>query len=103
LHFQQDGAPSHEYIDVRNFLHVRFPGRWIGRRGRTPDLTPFFLWGAVKNAVCTSKPRTLQDMRREIKIACAAVPLATIQNVCQSAARRCQQCIAAGGGHFEHL
>jgi hypothetical protein len=32
----------------------------------------------------------------------AAVPLATTQNFCQSVERR-QQCIAAGGGHFEHL
>jgi protein required for attachment to host cells len=34
--------------------------------------------GALKNAVYTSKPRTLQDLRREIKMARAAVPLATI-------------------------
>jgi hypothetical protein len=45
----------------------------------------------------------MQDLRRETEIACAAVPLATKQNVCQYVARRCQQCIAAGGGHFEHL
>jgi hypothetical protein len=39
----------------------------------------------------------LQDLRREVKMACAAVPLATMRNVWQSVARRCQQCIAAGG------
>jgi hypothetical protein len=72
---------------------------------RSPNLTPldFFLWGTIKNAVYTSKPRTPQDLRREIEIACAAVPLATIQNVCQPAARRRQQIIAAGGGHSEYL
>jgi hypothetical protein len=50
---------------------------------RSPDLIPLylFLWGALNNAVCTSKQRTLQDLRREIKIACASVPLVTIQNV----------------------
>jgi hypothetical protein len=42
----------------------------------------------------------MQDLRH--KTACAAVPLATIQNVCQSVAHRFQQSIAAGG-HFEHL
>jgi hypothetical protein len=70
-------------------------------------LTPLdsFLLGALKNAVYVTKPRTLQDLRRETEIARAAVPLATIQKVCQSVARRCQQCIAAaaGGGYFEHL
>jgi hypothetical protein len=72
---------------------------------RPPDLTPldFFLWSALKNAVYTSEPRALQDLWRETEIARAAVPLAIIQNVCQSVVRRCQQCIATGGGHFEHL
>jgi hypothetical protein len=71
---------------------------------RSPDVTPldFFLWGALKNAVYTSTPRTLQDVRREIEIAYVTVPLTTILNVCQSVVRR-QQCIASGGGHFERL
>jgi hypothetical protein len=72
---------------------------------RSHDLTPldFSLCGALKNAVHTSTPRTLQDLRRDTETARATVQLATIQNVCQSGARRCQQCIAADGGHFEHL
>jgi hypothetical protein len=45
----------------------------------------------------------MQDLRDENEISCANVPLATIQNVCQSGSRRCQQCIAAAGGHSEHL
>jgi hypothetical protein len=71
---------------------------------RSHDLTPLdvSLCGALKNAVHTSTPRTLQDLTRDTETACAAVQLATIQNVCQSGARR-QQCIAAVGGHFEHL
>jgi hypothetical protein len=106
LLFQQDGALPYYHTDVRNLLYVRFPGRWIGRRVSTKITRPntiifFFLCGALKNAVYTSKPRTL-DLRREIEITCDAVPLATIPNVCQSVARR-QQCIAARGGHFEHL
>jgi hypothetical protein len=73
---------------------------------RSPDLTPldFFLWGAPNNAVYTSTPLTLQDLRRETEIACAVVPLATIQNVCQCVAHHRQQCIGGGGGgHFENL
>jgi hypothetical protein len=37
----------------------------------------------------------MQDLRRDNEIACAAVSLATMQNICQ-------QYIAAGGGHPEH-
>jgi hypothetical protein len=58
---------------------------------RSPDLTPldFFLWDAVRNAVYSSKPRTLQDLKREIEIARSAVPLATTQNVFQCVAHCC--------------
>jgi hypothetical protein len=53
LRFQQDGAPPHWGLIVRECLDRVFPGRWIGRGGpvswppRSPDLTPpdFFLWG----------------------------------------------------------
>jgi hypothetical protein len=50
---------------------------------RSPDLTPLYLslWAALKNAVYISNPRSLQDLRREIENTCAAVPLATIENV----------------------
>jgi hypothetical protein len=77
--------------------NVEFPPRLF-------DIMPvyIFLCCALKNAVYVSKPRTLQDLRREIEAACATVPLATIQNVCQFVARHCQQCIA-DGGQVEHL
>ncbi|CAF3832996.1 unnamed protein product [Rotaria magnacalcarata] len=31
--FQQDGAPPHFAVDVRQYLNHHFPGRWIGRGG----------------------------------------------------------------------
>jgi hypothetical protein len=57
-----------------------------GECGVSPDLTPLdgFLWAALKNGVYTSEPCKLQDLRCEIEIVCAAVPLVPIQNVCQS-------------------
>lgn len=54
VYFQQDGAPPHFHRDVRNFLNISFPNKWIGRRGsveyppRSPDLTPLdFFCGAT--------------------------------------------------------
>ena len=44
--FQQDGAPPHFAMAVREFLDVTFANKWIGRRGpiewppRSPDITP---------------------------------------------------------------
>lgn len=52
--FQQDGAPPHFSISVRNWLNEVFPDRWLGRGGprewapRSPDLTPLdFLFGVI--------------------------------------------------------
>ena len=58
--FQQDGAPPHWGLEVRQFLNETFSDRWIGRDGpilwppRSTDITPldFFLWGCyVKDMV----------------------------------------------------
>lgn len=44
--FQQDGAPPHWGLMVRDYLNSKYPNRWIGRDGpmrwppRSPDLTP---------------------------------------------------------------
>lgn len=39
-------------MQVRNFLHVKFPGRWIGQHG-------------LKSKVYESKPQNLEDLRRK--------------------------------------
>jgi hypothetical protein len=62
--FQQDGAPPHWHMGVREYLNGNLPGRWIGRASaadnifctwppRSPDMTvcDFFLWGFVKDNV----------------------------------------------------
>lgn len=112
VYFQQDGAPPHFHVNVRNFLDQQFNQRWIGRRGsatefpaRSPDLTPldFYLWGTLKNTVYATKPRTLEDLRVQIEHAIDDIPLATIQTVCRSVRRRCWECTVADGGHFEHV
>ena len=58
---QQDGAPPHFALIVREFLNSNFNERWIGRVGPfewppcLPDLNSpdFFLWGYIKNVVKT--------------------------------------------------
>jgi hypothetical protein len=98
----KDGTPPHYHTDVRIVLDVGFPGRWMERKlnveypPRSPDLTPlhFLLWGALKTVVYISE---LQDLRCEIETACAAVPFATVQNVCQSVARRCNNALLVVG------
>ena len=68
----QDGAPCHRTNVVRKRLREVFGNRFIrlGHAGewqpRSPDLTPFFLWGYLKNKVYETPPTDLQDLRDRI-------------------------------------
>ena len=66
--FQQDGSPA-LYKDVRVYLNLNLPQRWVGRTGkgddalmrwppRSPDLTSCdtFFWGFVKDTVFVPPP-----------------------------------------------
>ncbi|KAJ4439818.1 hypothetical protein ANN_07946 [Periplaneta americana] len=94
-------------------LDRRFPDRWIGRGGpvawpsRSPDLNPldFYLWGHLKSLVYSSPVPDLESLRNRI-VACSE----DIRNtpgvwdrVRRAMRHRCEVCIQAGGGHFEHL
>ncbi|XP_066157702.1 uncharacterized protein [Euwallacea fornicatus] len=78
LTFQQDGAPPHYALAVRQFLNENFPSHWIGRRdpiewpARSPDLTPldFFFWGHLKSKVYSTPPGTLEILRERIVNEC---------------------------------
>lgn len=109
--FQQDGAPPHYQINVRQYLNEIFPNRWIGRRGsmewpaRSPDLTPldFFLWGYVKSIVYKTKPLDLADLRRRITDAIRSVTPEMLRNVRRNFYSRLGFCQDVLGQHFEHL
>lgn len=111
FYFQQDGAPPHYHHIVRSYLDEILPNKWIGRRGfveyppRSPDLTPldFFLWGYLKDKVYATKPRTVNELREAIELECARIPKKLFPSVCDSIARRCQQCLDQNGGHFENM
>ena len=85
--FQQDGAPSHWGLHVREFLNETFPNRWIGRDGpipwppRSPDITPldFFLWGYVKDIVYKTKVRDIDDLKQRIFNAMTTIDEAMLQ------------------------
>ena len=79
--FQQDGAPPHWVLRVRQFLKETFSDRWIGRDGpiswppRSPDITTldFFLWGYVKDIVYRTKVRDITDLKQRISDAIATI------------------------------
>jgi len=111
LLFQQDGAPPHFAICVRDYLNQTFPERWIGRRGpvewppRSPDLSPldYFLWGHLKSVVYQNRPRTLDDLKDAIITECQKITTETLIRVKNSFIKRIDACVQAEGGQFEHL
>lgn len=107
--FQQDGAPAHNALIVRNYLNELFPNNWMGTQGpikwpaRSPDLSPldFFLWGFLKNKIYKYPSTTEEELRENIERAFEAVQPLQILNATRSLTKRCNSCISHNGGHFE--
>ena len=86
--FQQDGAPPHWGLIVRDFLNETLPNRWIGRSGptpwppRSPDITPldFFLWGYVKDRVYRTPVRDVETLQSRIIEVLATVNEEMLEN-----------------------
>lgn len=108
---QQDGAPAHYAVAVRNTLDVQFPGKWIGRGAaidypaRSPDLTclDYYLWGRLKSMVYVERPTTREDMKARIRHAVASISPEEIQRSVDNFRVRMELCIANDGKQFEHL
>lgn len=109
--FQQGGASPHFGVDVRAYLNTQFPRRWIGRRGeiewlaRSPDLTPldYSLLGYLKDRVCKTKPRSIEDLCQRIRDEIALIDPDMIQNAVSDFYNRVGYCQTVNGEHFEHL
>lgn len=108
--FQQDGAPPHWRLTVRDWLNATFPHRWIGRLPspmqwppRSPDLTPldFFLWGFIKSKVYRTPCPNLAALRQRIIEAFNEVPADMIHRVIVEYERRLRKCIEVGGESVE--
>jgi hypothetical protein len=111
LIFQQDGAPPHYALIVRQYLDQRFLRNWIGRRGsiewppRSPDLSPldFFLWGYLKSKIYKTQPASLEDLRQRIVDECRRITPEMLRNVRERFEQNLYSCMEAGGHQFEHL
>jgi hypothetical protein len=108
LWFQNDGAPAHYGEDVRQWMNVTYPGRYIIRGRpiewppRLPDLTPMFLWGHLKDHVYVNPSRTIEDLVARPS-SCDKVDANMLRRVRQNAVRGTAVWFEVYGGRFEHL
>lgn len=108
-YFQQDGAPPHYSLAVRNYLDDTFGRRWIGRAGplawpaRSPDLTPcdFWLWGMVKERVYATRPIDINDLKERITTVVRSIPKEMCERAMASMVKRLHKCIENEGIQVE--
>jgi hypothetical protein len=106
--WQQDGAPPHWALIVRDYLRDVFGDKWIGRGGpiawpaRSPDLTPcdFFLWGHLKSLVYKDRPASLAALREKIIACFEKITEIQCKNACLSVKKRLELCISKGGSQI---
>ena len=93
---QQDVAPLHFALIVRELLNLNFNERWIGQGGPfewppcSPDLTSpnFFSWGYIENVVFAQRPTTREDLMERIRRACSAISRETLLKTVDGFERR---------------
>ena len=106
--FQQDGAPAHYSVKVRELLTKTFGDRAIGRGltvkwpPRSPDLSPLDYW--LKDRIHhQGKPHDIGEMKTRITEEASKITreemIAAINNLHQ----RCELVLEVNGGHFEQF
>lgn len=111
LWFQQDGATCHTARETTQLLQQKFPGRLISNNGdfrwppRSCDLTPcdFFLWGFVKSRVYANNPRTVPQLKHEIRRVTAEINSDLCQKVIDNFLQRVRVCQESHGGHLKDV
>ena len=105
---QQDGAPCHTAGATMQFLQRKFPGHVVSKNGdlewpsRSPDLTvpDFLLGGYLKSKVYASKPKTIDELKCNIRAEISAITPKMLANFMQNARKRAAFCVSNGGGHL---
>ncbi|KAJ8936816.1 hypothetical protein NQ318_015283 [Aromia moschata] len=107
--YLHDGTPPHFARQVRDFLNVEYPNRWICRNGpiHWPARTPcdFYLWGHMKQLVYSEPVNSIEDLTARIRAAAETIreDPTVFGRVRASLERRARACIDNNGLQFQHL
>ena len=113
---QQDGAPAHYALRVREFLDEVLPQRWIGRGSlhlpaaiewppRSPDLTSCdnSLWGIIKQKVLKQRYQTVEELKQAVREAFREITPPILRKISHRAWRRIIVCRDNDGAHTDIL
>ena len=86
MYYQHDRVPPHFSQVVRQYLHCKFPNRWIGHGGaqywppRSPDLSPSDnrMWGYMKAIVYAHKVNMREELLQQILSAARTINNAAV-------------------------
>ena len=111
LWWQQDGASVHCLAKTMKYLDNQFGEKMLAMNtlqgfdwsARSPDLNPldFCVWGVLKEKVFKPRPRTMEELKRRIKLEVDRLDPAMLRRACLDVRVRCERLIIAGGGFIE--
>jgi len=109
--WQQDGATAHTARLTIELLRQIFGRRIISRNfeitwpPRSPDLTApdFFLYGYLKDRVYRNNPRTIQQLKANIREEIEGISQETLRQVMIHALERARQCEEQNGGYLKDV
>ena len=106
--FQQDGATAHTVRATMTAVRKVFGERVISRDlwpPCSPDLTPpdFYLRGKLKGFVYADNPRSINDLKHNIRQVIADIRCEELHQVFSNLRRRVELCLQEDGSHFQQL
>ena len=109
--FQQDGATAHTARATMALLRDIFGERIISRTSnfnwppRSPDLTApdCFLWGYLKGKVYVNKPRTIEELKTNIRDEINNITPEVLRKVMENVLERAHLCEAENGHHLRDI
>ena len=90
--------------EIERVFHDRIISRDLWPT-RSSDMIPcdFYLWGRLKNAVYRTNPRTLEELKRNIRDEINNISRGELQRIMGNFIKRCKKCMDNQGGQFHHL
>ncbi len=91
---------------TQTWLKSKFSKKFVDKKmwpPRSPDLNPcnFYLWGHLKSVVYNPLPKTLDDLKANIRREIKKIPKDVLNSVFFNLEKRCKSNLEKNGGHIE--